>query len=230
MHKLDGYVDPQCDEFFHLVSNFKITDFLDAERNERSLIYDGTLTGDPVTDDNLIIEQFIKANQQRLETFNSMRRTFDSAKFLGKSEDEIAEIFAKRGRIKDFAFIQDNAFKPFRITRGYFQAYQDLAERKNIPNPLNERVVDTIDRIIDELEYQELNKDFVINPDDFILKQSTRDQLSTLPANLPMPNPQVVETAALPASGAINDGLTATENALLSEEEKQIRLRQRGLA
>ena len=27
MHKLDGYIDPQCDEFFHLVSNFKITDF-----------------------------------------------------------------------------------------------------------------------------------------------------------------------------------------------------------
>jgi hypothetical protein len=34
----------------------------------------------------------------------------------------------------------------------------------------------------------------------------------------------------LPASGAINQGLTATENALLSEEEKQIRLRSRGLA
>ena len=210
--------------------NFKITDFLEAERNERSLIYDGTLTGDPVTDDNLIIEQFIKANKQRLETFNSMRRTYDSAKFLGKYEDDIAEVFAKRGRIRDFAFIQDNAFKPFRITRGYLQAYQDLAERKKIPNPLNDRVLQTIDEIIDELEYQELNKEFIINPDDYILKQSTRDQLSTLPANLPMPNQQVVQTAALPASGALNDGLTATENALLSEEEKQIRLRSRGLA
>ena len=159
-----------------------------------------------------------------------MRRTYDSAKFLGKYEDDIAEVFAKRGRIRDFAFIQDNAFKPFRITRGYLQAYQDLAERKKIPNPLNDRVLQTIDEIIDELEYQELNKEFIINPDDYILKQSTRDQLSTLPANLPMPNQQVVQTAALPASGAINDGLTATENALLSEEEKQIRLRSRGLA
>jgi len=209
--------------------NFKITDFLEAERNERSLIYDGTLTGDPVTDDNLIIEQFIKANKQRLETFNSMRRTYDSAKFLGKYEDDIAEVFAKRGRIRDFAFIQDNAFKPFRITRGYLQAYQDLAERKKIPNPLNDRVLQTIDEIIDQLEYQELNKEFIINPDDYILKQSTRDQLSQLPPT-PMPNQQVVQTAALPASGAINDGLTATENALLSEEEKQIRLRSRGLA
>ena len=46
----------------------------------------------------------------------------------------------------------------------------------------------------------------------------------------PAPNAQVIQTAALPASGAINQGLTATENALLSEEEKQIRLRSRGLA
>ena len=45
-----------------------------------------------------------------------------------------------------------------------------------------------------------------------------------------MPNQQVVQTAALPASGVMNQGLTATENALLSEEEKQIRLRSRGLA
>jgi len=30
-------------------------------------------------------------------------------------------------------------------------------------------------------------------------------------------------------TGTMNQGLTPTENALLSEEEKQIRLRQRGL-
>ena len=44
-----------------------------------------------------------------------------------------------------------------------------------------------------------------------------------------MPNQQVVQTAALPASGVMNQGLTAAENALLSEEEKQIKLRSRGL-
>ena len=159
-----------------------------------------------------------------------MRRTYDAARVLGKTDDEIAEIFAKRGRIRDFAFIQDNAFKPFRITRGYFQAYQDLAERKGIPNPLNETVIDAVDRIIDELEYQQLNKDFVINPDDYILKQSTRDQLGQLPPNLPMPNQQVIQTTQMPASGAMNQGLTVAENALLSEEEKMIKLRSRGLA
>ena len=126
--------------------------------------------------------------------------------------------------------IRTNRFKPFEISDRMVEVYEQLAKEKGIPNPLNKRILKTIDRINKKLRKQRLNKDFIINPDDYILKPSTRDQLSTLPANLPMPNAQVVQTAALPASGAINQGLTATENALLSEEEKQIRLRSRGLA
>jgi hypothetical protein len=79
------------------------------------------------------------------------------------------------------------------------------------------------------LIYNRLNKDFVINPDDYILKQSTRDQLGQLPPT-PMPNQQVIQTTQMPASGAMNQGLTVAENALLSEEEKMIKLRSRGLA
>jgi hypothetical protein len=44
----------------------------------------------------------------------------------------------------------------------------------------------------------------------------------------PMPSPQIVQNQA--PGNMMQNGLTATENALLSEEEKQIRLRQRGLA
>ena len=105
-----------------------------------------------------------------------------------------------------------------------------MAEEKGIPNPLNKRILKTIDRINKRLRKQKLNKEFKINPDDYILKKSTRDKFSALPADLPMPNAQVIKTAnILPAAGAMNQGLTAVENALLSDEEKQIRLRQRGL-
>jgi len=45
-----------------------------------------------------------------------------------------------------------------------------------------------------------------------------------------MPNANVIQTAQMQAPGNMNQGLTPAENALLSEEEKQIRLRQRGLA
>jgi len=44
----------------------------------------------------------------------------------------------------------------------------------------------------------------------------------------PMPSPQVIQPMPQ-VTGIMNQGLTPTENALLSEEEKQIRLRQRGL-
>ena len=40
-----------------------------------------------------------------------------------------------------------------------------------------------------------------------------------------MPNEQVIQTASV-----TNQGLTPAENALLSEEEKMIKLRSRGLA
>ena len=58
---------------------------------------------------------------------------------------------------------------------------------------------------------------------------SSKPQSVPLP-DTPMPNAQVFQTAALPAPGAMNQGLTPTENALLSDEEKQIKLRSRGLA
>jgi hypothetical protein len=46
-----------------------------------------------------------------------------------------------------------------------------------------------------------------------------------------MPNQQIVQTAKnIPVASDINQGLTPTENALYSEEEKQITLRNRGLA
>ena len=45
-----------------------------------------------------------------------------------------------------------------------------------------------------------------------------------------MPSQQVIQTAQNQALGNMNQGLTPVENALLSEEEKMIKLRQRGLA
>jgi hypothetical protein len=70
-------------------------------------------------------------------------------------------------------------------------------------------------------------------PDETIQQEpqqvSQKPETPPLPST-PMPDQQVIQTAMMPASGVMNQGLTATENALLSEEEKQMRLRQRGLA
>ena len=52
---------------------------------------------------------------------------------------------------------------------------------------------------------------------------------NTQPLNTPMPNAAVL-TPPITQIAGLQNGLTPTENALLSQSEKQMRLRQRGLA
>ena len=92
-------------------------------------------------------------------------------------------------------------------------------------NPIPERgfVGKALEKAVDTIK--SIPKRFALPGQDLFSKAPQKPLPDT-----PAPNPQVVQTAALPASGVMNQGLTATENALLSEEEKQIRLRSRGLA
>ena len=91
---------------------------------------------------NKIIEQYVFANKQRLETFNSMRRFYDSVKVLGMRDPKIAEEFKDRDVLPLYSFIEDNAFKPFHIGRIMIVAYTKNAEEKGIPTPLNDQVLD----------------------------------------------------------------------------------------
>ena len=210
---------------------FMIGDFQEAASDERNLIYKDTLYGDVVEDNNKIIQQYIFANQQRLETFDKMRRQYDAAKVLGMRDREIKEIFEKRNQLPLYKAIKKNKFTPFGITDGVKQAYKDKAKEDGVKNLLDRSTIRTIERIEKKLKRQRLNKDFIIDPEKWIRKpkETASLGLGEIP-NTPIPNAQVIQTAAVQASGALNQGLTATENALLSEEEKSIKLRQRGLA
>jgi hypothetical protein len=77
-----------------------------------------------------------------------------------------------------------------------------------------------------------------IKPEDWIIREQGElpgasgerqvTQVPPLPPQ-PMPNQQVI-SPPMPQMSQLNQGLTPSENALLSDSEKQIRLRQRGLA
>ena len=90
-------------------------------------------------------------------------------------------------------------------------------------NPIPERgfVGSAIEKAVDTIK--DLPRRFVL-PGQDIFGQAPQKPLP----NTPMPAANVVQTAQ--ASSVMNQGLTQTENALLSDEEKQIRLKQRGLA
>ena len=81
-----------------------------------------------------------------------------------------------------------------------------------------------IDQINRQLRFQRFDEPFFIKEEDFIIGSGPVSQ-APLPEQ-PMPNPQIV--ASQPT--VMQTGLTPTEQALLSEEEKVLKLRQRGLS
>ena len=112
------------------------------------------------------------------------------------------------------------------------EAYKNLADKYNIPNPLNKDVKRRIKKIRKQLKKQRLNSDYIIKESDWVAGLSVPGQTRTAQAPLPATpgvNPQLV-TQQTAGQNISPTGLTATETALLSNEEKAMRLRQRGMA
>ena len=211
-----------------------IGQFRKAERNERNLIYAGTLTGDPVKDDNQIIRQFIFANKQRLETFETMRRQYDAAKLLGMKEKEIKQIFEDRQMMPLYKAIKRNKFNPFGVSDGMKDAYARLADKYNIPNPLSKRILKRIDKIEKKLKKQRLNKDFIIDEERYLFNEQNifekgielfqeKEKTKPLPEGFSEKTPQpIINTTSVSQRKDPITNLTRNEEALLSPPEKVI--------
>ena len=99
-----------------------------------------------------------------------------------------------------------------------------MAKKNNIPNPLNRKVLKQLNKIEKRLYKQKLNKDFILNEEDYLLPESNTSMVPPLPEQ---PQPNVSMTQSTP--NVMQTGLTPVETALLSEEEKMIALKNRGL-
>ena len=204
--------------------------FLKAERDERRLIYAGTLTGDPVTDENQIIRQYIFANKQRLETFNKMRRIYDAARTLKISKKTMEEIFQRRPDL--YKLIKKNKFKPFGISEGMEDAYEKIAKRYGIKNPLTKRIRKRIKKLENKLKKQKLNRDYkLMDEERWVLPTGKKSILDKVKDLLPgeqtqtpplQPTPTPVVNQAQMAQKDPQTNLTRTETALLSPTEKVI--------
>ena len=204
--------------------NFRIQGFKRDTRNERNLIFADTRSGDPVKDDNIIIKQFVTANKQRYETYSKMRRLYDAVKVLGMRDNKIAEEFVDRNATKLYGFIENNRFEPFGVSTDVIAAYAKESEEKNIPNPLNKRVLKKLERMRKDMFKLKLNQDFNIDVEKYLLPEADTSMVPPLPET-PMPNVSVAQATP----NVMQTGLTPVETALLSEEEKIIKLRDRGL-
>ena len=213
------------------------------ERLERNITFKGLRTGDPV-DPNVLIEQFITANKQKYESFSELRRKIDAGGVLGYQQD-IEDLFARREESRDYNTIMDNEFRPFRITDDTIQSFlyleEDMAKKGlSFTSPLDDRMLDTLDNIVEAMENIPLNSEWNINPEDYKYKESGSiketiekfvpekekpveggwEKISTPPLpKTPMP---VVNNAQMAMAKNPQTNLTRTEEALLSPAEKII--------
>ena len=102
--------------------------------------------------------------------------------------------------------------------------FEQISERIDRPNPFEE-AIDVLSDIYDDLVDLELTEEFNIDIENYL---PSYDEMTQAPLPItPEVSRQALATNNMPVS---QTGLTQTEQGLLSDEEKAIRLRQRGIA
>jgi hypothetical protein len=208
---------------------FFITDYQEGERNSRKEFTggpEGVLK--PMKTPEDVIERYFVANKALFDVNKKMQSQINSARTLGLSDQKIAETFDKRGLKNDYGLLINGRFDPFFPSKQIQEKFIDIARETGQPNPM-QQALPIIINMSNAFRQIKLNQDFIYTLEDF-LPQSSKEVVpqSTLPIQ-PMPNASILTPPSAPVAG-LQNGLTTTENALLSESEKQIRLRQRGLA
>ena len=193
-------------------------------------IFEDLRTGDPITDPNLLIKQYFEANKSFYEDMSKLRRVYDAVKTLGMRDRDIEDNFAKRNEGPLYEDIENNKFYPILITSGQIEGVKELAKDKNIPDIFSRQVERVIDKMERDMQRLRLNKNFELDINNYLLKTQQTSELQTpqIPVQVSdaRPSPQVINSGQM---AQLNEGLTRTENALLSDEEKAIKLRDRGL-
>jgi hypothetical protein len=212
---------------------FYITDFQDGQRNARREFTggpEGTLSGEIKTPKDLI-ERYFVANQALFNVDQKMAEHLKNAQILGVGRGELNKLFESRGLSADtVSNIGRGRFEPFFPSDAIINRFRDISVQTGQPNPWYD-AVSTLREIRSKFKTQSLFTPLTLQLKNFL---PTSEQLGTggapVPLNTPSPNPNVFAQSQGTPSQPLNNGLTASENAYLSESEKAMRLKQRGLA
>jgi len=216
---------------------FKLSEYQRGIREARGLFTGGAsglLRGGPKTPEE-VLQRFIQANKARFLVQQKLQRDLVAADLLGASPFGIRKEFRERQLSNDYIRLSRGRFTPYQASDSIRREFRQIAQNIGIENPY-EAALPAIRAVVGNLRALTLNDNF----DDFINYNEFREylpnfaiapevtQVSPLPPQ-PMPNPSVIGQVQ-PQQMTTAQGLTPTEMALLSPEEQQIRLRQRGLA
>jgi hypothetical protein len=219
--------------------DFKITEYDRSSRDSvREFVGgDSRLLTRPITKEE-IIQQFYIANKSLFDTQQKMHLDLKAANKFEVDDSELAQVFERRQRSqKEYGPLFEGQFKPYIPSESIMQKFKQKSFEFNEANPGYgdpfQEALPVLGGMIRSFQGADLSKKFKFNLKDFIQEEKiqppsfdpTRGELPPQP----MPNPQVV-TPSVPQVSSLNQGLTPSESALLSREEQNIRLKQRGLA
>jgi len=216
--------------------SFKITNYNTEKRNATREFTggDSKLLAGGIHDAEEIARQFFIANRALFESQKNMHLDLKAANEFEVEDDQLAEVFDKRG-------IPGNVYGPF--FQGVFRPYVPSdniigkfyeIDEKNGTNSI-ETAMPIIQSMVESFQDLDLNKPFEFKLSDFGIKDPEEveeptgfDPFKQSQLQTPDVNPALM-SQVLPSTDTMQTGLTPTEQALLSNEEKAIRLRQRGM-
>ena len=204
---------------------FKIADYQRGVRESRQLFTGGAesvLKGGPKTARD-VIERFIAANKAKFNTVKEMLKNIRAAEILDTDMDAIRKEFNERGLRRTYNKLNNDVFTPYFPSENIQREFRQIAENIDMENPFEE-ARDILLEIRDDLRDLSFDDMFDIDIEQYL---PSYDQVSAVPQT-PAIDPNVIQPVQ--QASVSQTGLTPSEQALLSEEEKAIRLRQRGMA
>ena len=224
---------------------FKISNYQSGIRDARREFTGGkfgVLKGGPV-DPNDIIKRLAASNNARFGVQQEMNKDLTAAETLGVSRNVLSRQFKDRQiSEKNFNNLRNAQFDPYLPSADIEEKFAENARNLGGPNPYNIARPQIL-RMVNDMRRMRLTNRGLFSTDERLLKSEGGEveslpgldinnyllpEVQTPPLPIqPMPNAQVIQPQA--PGNIMATGLTPVENALLSDEEKQIRLRQRGL-
>jgi hypothetical protein len=196
---------------------FKITGYDTKQRNDVREFTggDSRLLSSPSTRDE-VIRQFFVANRALFDTQQNMHLDLKAANEFDVEDQELAEVFEKRNRsAKEYGPLFTGEFRPYIPSESIIQKFEEKSEEFRLANPgyVNpfEAALPTIADMIDVFSGADLSKSFKFNLSDFGVEevQETKpfDPFSSALPPTPMPDQQVIQTAAVQAPGHHESGV-----------------------
>ena len=219
--------------------DFKITGYDKAKRGAVREFTggDSRLLSAPATKEE-VIRQFFVTNKALFNAQQKMHLDLEAGRQFDVTDDDYVQVFEKRLRsVNEYGPFIDGVFMPYKPSENIARKFEEKSQefsRTNpgYKNPFEEALPVIID-MIEKMQDTDLKKEFPFKPSDFGIDAKTptggQDPILDSLGEVPMPSTSVVQTAQA-TPNVMNTGLTPTEQALLSEEERMIALRNRGLA